>query len=92
MPGNLAKEHRRPAGRPCHGPDQEITGGTPALLDERRVPSQLVTRIGIEAGPVERQEGAAAKLTALEGEVEVRRLGEENFAAAAKDALPSSCR
>jgi hypothetical protein len=49
--------------------------------------NELATRIGMEAGPVERQEGAAAKLTALEGEVEVRRLGEETFAAAQKDAL-----
>jgi hypothetical protein len=49
--------------------------------------NELATRIGVEPGPVQRTEGAAAVLTAVDGEVEVRRLGEENFAAAAKDAL-----
>src|SRR5687767_6671509 len=42
----------------------------------------LSARVGVEAGPVERPEGASAVLASMRGRVELRRLGEELFAQA----------
>ncbi len=45
----------------------------------------LVAQVGVEPGPVLRTEGAAAVLAAVEGQVDVRRLGEEAFSSIKRD-------
>jgi len=63
----------------------ETTAGA-AGAETKADTAALVAQVGVEPGPVDHKgEGAAAVLKAVQGPVEVRRLGEETFSAAKND-------
>jgi len=63
----------------------EAAGKTGAAGEGKTDGAAVVAQVGVEPGPVEHKEGSAAVLKASKGTVEIRRLGEETFAAAKND-------
>jgi hypothetical protein len=75
------KDDKKPESAPsaAEGKAGEAAGDKAAPAAEVKVDTAaLATKVGVEPGPVERKDGAAAVLAA--GEAEVKKLGEETFA------------
>ncbi len=72
----------------CSGEEanpSEIEQGKSENAASAQPTDALIAQVGVEPGPLLRTEGAAAIVAALQGEVEVRRLGEETFAKVKRD-------
>jgi len=73
----------------CAGEDSkrvEAAGANEIGAAPKSENAALVAQIGVEPGPVQQTQGASAVLASVEGDVELRRLGEETFARGDKDA------
>ena len=72
-----------PKAEPAAGATNTATGAAaaPAKVDT----AALAGKVGVDPGPIERKEGPAAVLAKLSGKVEIKKLGEETFAAARDD-------
>ena len=80
------KEEAKPAEPGAAKVEAGKEGASASAEAGKAAAAQVAAQVGVDPGPVEHKEGATAVLAAVQGTVEVRRLGEETFAPAKANA------